>query len=198
MARPSNKEERRTQIVEGFQVALAAYGYEKATIALIAKSAGLTAGLIHYHFRSKLEILLELVDRLGARLHDRYLVLSEGRRTPEGKLAAFIDSRLATGEGADPAAVACWVAIGTEALRQPEVRQVYSALMTAQHAELLSILQEIRGTSVTPLEAAAAILASIEGCYQLAATVPSLVPPGSAAGAVRQMAEGLLSCKLPS
>lgn len=198
MARPTNTEERRTQIVGGFQAALAAHGYEKATIAQIAKSAGLTSGLIHYHFRSKLEILLELVERLGARLHERYQALSAGLRSPEGRLAAFIDSRLATGEGADPEAVACWVAIGTEALRLPEVREVYSELMTAQHAELISILNELGSSSIPPAEAAAAILASIEGCYQLAATVPKLVPPGSAAGAVRQMAEGLLHCKLPS
>lgn len=198
MARPSNTEERRTQIVEGLQEALASHGYEKATIALIARSAGLTSGLIHYHFRSKLEILLELVERLGLRLQARYESMSEGRSTPEGRLAAFIDSRLATGDGADPQAVACWVAIGTEALRQPEVREVYAGLMAGQHSQLMAILEELSPGSVSPAEAASALLAAVEGCYQLAATVPALAPPGFAAKTVRQMAEGLLSCRLPS
>ena len=195
MPRPSNREERRAQIVDGFQKALAISGYERATIAQIAREAGLTSGLIHYHFGSKLEILMALVERLGERLEQRYQSLADGAEEPAVRLAAFLDSRLALGPGANPDAVACWVAIGTEALRQPEVREVYAELVKAHHRELESIVEPL---SSRPKEAATALLSAIEGCYQLAATVPELVPPGFAAETVRSMAEGLLNCKLPS
>lgn len=195
MARPSNREERRSQIVSGFQKAMASSGYERATISQIAKQAGLTSGLIHYHFSSKLEILLELVNRLGQRLEQRFNDLVGESETPEQRLAAFIDSRLALGEGADAEAVPCWVAIGTEALRQPEVREVYRDLMLRQHRGLTEILTQLTDE---PKPVATALLSAIEGCYQLATTVPSIAPPGFAAGAVRRMAEGLLNCKLPS
>ena len=36
-------------------------GYERASVTAIAKAAGLTPGLVHYHFHNKKEILLALV-----------------------------------------------------------------------------------------------------------------------------------------
>ncbi len=197
MARPSNREARRKQIVDGFQKVLAANGYERATTASIAESAGLTTGLIHYHFGSKLEILLELVATIGAELEARFQRMSEGEDLALAQLAAFIDSRLARGHDAKPDLVACWVAIGTEAVRIPEVGQVYGDLMLAQHRQLQDIVSRIPLSDVEPAEVATAILAAIEGCYQLALTVPEIAPTGFASRSVRRMTEGLLHCKLP-
>ena len=56
MARPSNTEERRQQIVEGLLRVMAERGYERASIAEIAKAAGLSPGLVHYHFTEKQEL----------------------------------------------------------------------------------------------------------------------------------------------
>ncbi len=39
MGRPSNTKERRAQIIEGLQIAMAEKGYEKASIQSIAKAA---------------------------------------------------------------------------------------------------------------------------------------------------------------
>ena len=47
MARPSNTEERRQQIVQGLLRVMAERGYERASIAEIARAAGLTPGLVH-------------------------------------------------------------------------------------------------------------------------------------------------------
>lgn len=189
MSRPSNTEERRQQIVEGLLQVMAERGYERATIAAIARAAGLTSGLVHYHFRSKQTILLVLVDQLAARLTARYEALLEDH----SPLDAFIDAHLATGDGSDAKAVACWVAIGTEALRQPEVGEVYRKLMHARRDHLVSLLTHLPQSPSHPEEAAAAILATIEGCYQLAAAAPDLAPPGFAARSVRAMAHGLLT-----
>ncbi len=198
MARPSNRSQRRQEILQGFQETLASQGYERSTISSIAKASGLTSGLIHHHFSSKLEILIELVHLLQARLDERFERLLEGRTEPAGRLSAFIDSRLATGPGADPRAVACWVAIGAEALRQREVRDVYRALMLKQSQQLSAILAEFPKPPDRVEETSAALLAAVEGCYQLAAAVPEIAPPGFAARSLRRMAEGLLDCKLPS
>lgn len=191
MPRPSNTYERRQQIVDGLGRVMASRGYERATISAIAEAAGLTSGLVHYHFRSKQEVLLELAQRLAEKLTLRYQTMLRDD-SPESMLEAFIDSRLATGEGSDAEAVACWVTIGTEALRQPEVGEVYRRLMRAQQAQLQEILARMPGSAASTWEAAAAILAAIEGCYQLAAAAPELCPPGFAARSVRSMARGLL------
>ncbi|HEY4122015.1 MAG TPA: TetR family transcriptional regulator, partial [Byssovorax sp.] len=52
--------ERRAQIVAALARVMAARGYERATVAQIAAEAGLAAGLVHYHFASKRDVLLTL------------------------------------------------------------------------------------------------------------------------------------------
>jgi len=64
MARPSNTDQRREQITRALQAVMAKKGYDRASISEIAAAAGLAAGLVHYHFDSKLEILLAVLDRL--------------------------------------------------------------------------------------------------------------------------------------
>src|SRR4051812_36798805 len=119
MPRPSNTEERRRQIALGLRRTMASKGYEGATVAEIARAARLTSGLVHYHFKDKLEILLAvlegLVEEHGGRV-DRAVAAGGD---PVAALAAFIDVHLAVGPHADPEALACWVILGTEALRQP-------------------------------------------------------------------------------
>lgn len=177
--------------MEGLLQAMAEKGYEKATISAIAKAAGLTSGLVHYHFSSKQAILLELVELLATRLETRFQELAQGS-SPAAELEAFIDSRLATGATADPEAVACWVAIGTEALRQPEVGEVYRRFMARQQQQLAQLVSQLCRPEQDAASIASAILAAIEGCYQLAAAAPELTPEGFAARSVRAMTVGLL------
>ena len=72
MAARTNTDERRAQIVEGLLTVMAASGYEGATIVAIGKAAGLSSGLVHYHFATKDEVLLALVDRLVVGVRVRY------------------------------------------------------------------------------------------------------------------------------
>ena len=61
MGRPSNSAERRAQIVAAMVQVVAAMGYERATVQEVARVAGLAPGLLHYHFKSKREALIVLV-----------------------------------------------------------------------------------------------------------------------------------------
>lgn len=193
MSRRPNTEQRRAEIVQAFLSAIAEQGYEKATIQLIAQKADLTPGLLHYHFKTKAEILLELVKTLAARSAERYAALSEGAATPQAKLLAYINARLAKGEGADPEAVAAWVMIGAEAVRQPEVRAVYQEAIASE----LALLQELltaylkscgkRARNVKQL--AAGLMAYMEGAFQLASAAPDAMPTGYAAAMAIQLVQ---------
>ena len=100
-------------------------GYERASVAEIARAAGLTTGLIHYHFASKQNVLLALVERLAAGFEARFNErLDRAGDDPIKRLHAFVDAHLALDTAADPQAVAAWVTIGAEAIRQPEVRAI--------------------------------------------------------------------------
>src|SRR3954469_22131911 len=110
MPRPSNTELRQEQITQALVKVMARRGYDGASIGDIAKAARLTPGLVHYHFKSKQEILLEALGGLGtrhlARLDDRLVAVGGD---PAAEVEAFIDLHLGLGADADPEALACWV-----------------------------------------------------------------------------------------
>jgi TetR/AcrR family transcriptional repressor of bet genes len=192
MARPSNTEERRQQIVEGLLRVMAERGYERASIAEISKAAGLSAGLVHYHFTEKQEILLTLVEQLAGRVRERVKTrLERVKGGARAQVDAFLDAYLATGEDADPSSVAAWVTISAEAVRQPEVRAAYEKVVRAD----LEHLEELVGAVIGRRRAravAAGLFAAVQGYFVLSAAAPGLTPPGSAAGTVKRMAAGLL------
>jgi TetR/AcrR family transcriptional repressor of bet genes len=197
MARPSNTAERRVQIARALLQVMAKTGYAGASVADVAKVAKIAPGLVHYHFKNKLEILLVAIDELAqdydARL-DRRLAEASGR--PEDELRAFIDAHLRLGSDADPEALACWIDVSGEALREPRVKKAFAKVMAGAATRLSEILK--RGTEARvftcddPDAAAAAIVATIQGYYVIGATAREVIPRGSAAGALDSMCEGLV------
>jgi TetR/AcrR family transcriptional repressor of bet genes len=171
---------------------MAERGYAKATIKEIARAAGLTPGLVHYHFRDKQQILLSLIEGLAALVRGR--IDPAALETPDP--FAAIDALLGTEGGIEAEAVACWVVIGAEAVRQPEVRALYEALMQEVLEEFTKAFRAaMHGagrTDITAAVAAVSVVAAIEGFFRLSSGAPACVRPGSAAGAVRQIAKGFL------
>lgn len=198
MARPTNTEARRAQIIDGLARVMAHKTYEQASIAAIAREAGLGAGLVHYHFDSKQAILVALVERLVAGLEARHTRrLDAAPDDPWARLDAFIDAFAALDADADPAAVACWTRIGDEAARRPEVAAPYRAAIDRWHgaltADIAAVLAAEGRETDRAAEAAAGLLAAIEGAFHLGQAAPGVIPPGLAAGMLKRMARGLLS-----
>ena len=197
MARPSNTNERRAQIATGLMKVMAKRGYAGASIADVASAARLTSGLVHYHFKDKREILLAALAALVAR-HDARLEQALGRAEngPAGEVNAFIEFHLGLGADADPQALACWILFSAEALRDGKVRSEYEKAIASTVARLEEAIERGVERAVFRCEdvpaAASALVATIHGYFVLAATSPSLVPRGSAAGSAKRMAAGLL------
>jgi TetR/AcrR family transcriptional repressor of bet genes len=196
LARPSNTEERRAQIVRGLMSVMAERGDDGASIPAIAEAAGLTPGLVHYHFHSKQEILLSLLDELAALVEGRFERRARSASSPRARLYAFLDAHVALGEGASPAAVACWVALGSEALRDRDVQLAYRRVLRRQLEALGGLLEAVlsdeRRQSEAAPELAGGLMAAMHGFYQLA-TAAQAVARGSAAPALRRMADGLIA-----
>tara|TARA_B100000609_G_scaffold199279_1_gene201721 strand:- start:9672 stop:10304 length:633 start_codon:yes stop_codon:yes gene_type:complete len=197
MGRASKGEERRAQIILALQDVMAEKGYERASIKSIAQAASINPGLVHHYFGNKQEILVSLVEDLGQRLHTRYIQqIEESEDAPRARLFAFIDAYVGLGPGADPKAVACWVSIGAEAIRQPEVRETFMRFMRDTLEQIKLRLTEVladEGRQITNIEALASVLlASIEGSYTLAMAVPGLTPQGYASPTLKQMIVGLI------
>lgn len=196
MARPSNTAERRRQIVDALIRVMPKSGYDGASVAQVAEAAGLAPGLVHYHFASKREILLAAVDELERRAGERWQPRRAKAKGAWGSLSSFLDSRVALGRDADPDAVACWVVIGAEAVRDAEVRAAYARVIQRERATLEALVrgalaEEGRELGAAPT-IAAALLSAIEGAYRLS-SVAQATPSGFAAPMLRQIAESLVA-----
>ncbi|MCC6806276.1 MAG: TetR family transcriptional regulator C-terminal domain-containing protein [Deltaproteobacteria bacterium] len=196
MPRPSNTDERRAQIVAGMRHVIAKVGYERASVADIAKAARLTPGLVHYHFKSKLEILevltSELVRERAAQLRDKLASAGAADRA----LDVFIDHYLRPGKDADPEALACWIVLSAEALREPKIKRAVALSVHETVAQVEDILRAGIAAKVFKKSdtgaAAAALVALIQGYYIVAATAEGATPRGTAAETAKKMMRGLL------
>ena len=196
MPRPSNKEQRRKEIVQGLLDVMSEKGYENASIQAIGKACELTPGLIHYHFKSKQEILVALIKSLSLIAQQRYEGLLENAKSPREKLEAFIDAALSLGEGADEKAVSAWVVIGAEAIRQPEVQILYQEIIKRNKLELMELLSSLNSETNAELtnkkieNIAMMSLSSIVGSYQLATTAKEISPKNYASDTLKQFIFG--------
>ena len=187
MPRLPNTESRRAQIVQAFMPVLARSGYGKATVIEIARQAGLAPGLIHYHFANKREILVSLVNAMVEHAQARFEQLLAQGQGPEARLRAYLDARLALGDGADADLAAAWVMVGAEAVREPEVREVYQRAVSADLDQLTGLVKDCMVHRQRDASGAAslacALLAMMEGAFQLSCATRELMPRGYAAQA---------------
>jgi len=196
MGRKSNREERRAQIASAMITVMARDGFEKASTASVAREAGLTTGLLHYHFNTKQEMLLAAVDALAHRFAQRRAATSPSSATQA--LQVFVDALLKPGRQASAEEVAAWVVVGAEALRQPEVRQAYAAVMQGLSDDIVELLQAAvvdNGGKRPPKSkckaAAAEVLSMATGAFQLSLTTTAL-PKAWAAKATHQRLQAFI------
>src|SRR5262249_50802059 len=112
-------------------------------------------------------------------------------------LHAFVDAHVELGADADPRAVAAWVVVGAEAMRQPEVQALYAAAVAASidrlRAPVAASLREAGGKARDATAVPAGVPArGVEGAYRLSAGAPSALPKGFAAPTMRRMIDALV------
>lgn len=192
MPRPSQTEARQAQIAEALARLLPQHGFAGASVKRIAEEAGLATGLVHHNFPNKAAILVRVVEDLTAKLEAR---LPRGQpESPRARVRALVDAWLDPGPGADAHAVLVWAAIGAEAARRDDVAAVYQPAVGGWVDRLEEALQDSvqQGASEDCRAIAAMIMATIEGSFRLHASVPGLIPPGSAAPAVHALLDAWL------
>ena len=201
MARPSQARERRAQLIAALMRTLALRGYAGASVANIAREAGLAPGLVHYYFGSKQEMLLELLESIRAAIRARRdQRLARAGDDPRSKLFALTDALLEHDpSGGTSPLEATWIAIAAEAVHESAVREAYGAMLLELVDRLESGLREVlraeQRLARDVRSLAAAITAAIQGVYQMDAVVPAAAKRGSSAPALRQMVAGLLDAQ---
>lgn len=197
MAARANTDQRRAQIVDGLLTVMAASGYEGATIVAIGKAAGLSSGLVHYHFATKEEVLLALVERLVRGVGARYQARVAGQTGAAARLHAWIDAHVARGNDGDPRAVVAWSLVGAEAVRNQAVRAAYQRAIeeqiTVTRALVRANLEEQARATAGARRIAATVVSAMEGALRIGAVTDKVLPGGFAATMIKRLADGLVA-----
>lgn len=85
---------RREQIIEAAIKTLDEIGYVNASLSQIAKRAGISTGLISYHFSDKQDLMNHLLMNLIEKSTASILKMVQGEYEPKEKLEAFITASL--------------------------------------------------------------------------------------------------------
>ncbi|MER8440771.1 transcriptional regulator BetI [Mesorhizobium sp. M1312] len=166
--RKASKEVRQLQLIEATIDSLAKRGYSETTMADVADGAGLSRGIVNFHFESKEKLLVAtlqyMADEYAA--HWRAALTKAGddpARQLRGLVAADFDRSIC-----NKRKLAAWCAFWGEAKSRP----TYQALCGARDAayqkifiDLCATLKESGGYAFEPQVMALALSAMLEGLW---------------------------------
>lgn len=113
------REARREQLIEATILVLAERGYARATLSDVAKTAGLSHGLVNFHFKSKELLLSETLSYLSDEYRENWArALMSAAPNPASQLAALLRADFSP-QLFTPERLAAWVAFWGEAQSRP-------------------------------------------------------------------------------
>jgi AcrR family transcriptional regulator len=152
------------RIVDAMRQSVAERGTAGSTFDQVAREAGVSRGLLHYHFGTKERLIAEVVRR-DAEIRLEHLGSElAGARTVDDVIAVLLHS-LEDLVGRDPGFVALRFELFTSGRRNPEIAAEFSALQRATRARVAELLAAKEREGVLRLaddaEAVAAVLLSL-------------------------------------
>ena len=91
--RTLSRDERRTQLIEATLSTIAERGFSRTTLTEVARRAGLSHGLVLFHFETKEKLFADTLDYLSEEYHRNWQAALDGAGPkPEERLAALVES----------------------------------------------------------------------------------------------------------
>jgi transcriptional repressor BetI len=166
--RKASKEARRQQLIEATIDSLSKRGYSETTLADIADGAGLSRGIVNFHFESKEKLLIATLQYMA----DEYAAhwrnaLAKAGDDPAERLAALVAADFDRSV-ASRRKIAAWCAFWGEAKSRPTYQalcgardEVYQQTLTDLCAELI----KVGGYRLDASHTALALDAMLEGLW---------------------------------
>lgn len=163
-----SREARRSQLIESTIETLAARGYSRTTLTEVASAAGLSHGLVLFHFETKEKLLAETLGFLAEEYRQNWQAALDGAGSdPADQLNALIEADFHPGI-CTPARLAAWCAFWGEAQSRPLYQEACSAKDDAYNATLETIcarLSDLGGYGRDPVRVARILRVTIEGVW---------------------------------
>lgn len=163
-----SREARRIQLIDSTIETLAARGYSRTTLTEVARAAGLSHGLVLFHFETKEKLLAETLMYLAKEYRQNWeAALAKVGDDPAEKLNALIEADFNPAI-CTPARLAAWCAFWGEAQSRPLYQEAAAAWDDAYNRQLEGIcarLSDLGGYGRNPVQVARIIRLTIEGVW---------------------------------
>ena len=166
--RTQSRDTRRTQLLEATLATIAERGYSRTTLTEVARRAGLSHGLVLFHFETKEKLFAEALDYLSDEYANNWQsALADAGPAPEEKLAALIRADFDP-QVCRPDRLFSWCAFWAESQSRPLCQSRCGANDERYNAVLEDICAQINSAhdySTDPVRAARLIRITIEGTW---------------------------------
>lgn len=166
--RTLSRDARRTQLIEATISTIAERGYSRTTLTDVARRAGLSHGLVLYHFETKEQLLSATLDFLSEEYRSNWQSeLASAGPAPEEQLAALIRADFKP-EVCGPGRLAAWCAFWGESQGRPLYQERCGANDERYNRTLEAIctrMNEAHGYTCDAVRAARLIRIAIDGTW---------------------------------
>jgi TetR/AcrR family transcriptional repressor of bet genes len=166
--RTLSREARRAQLIEATIETLAQRGFSRTTLTEVARMAGLSHGLVLFHFETKEKLLAETLAFLAEEYRANWLAaLDAAGPLPAAQLNALIEADFNL-TVFTPARLSAWCAFWGEAQSRPSYQRICGerdAAYIRQMEETCAALAEEGGYALNPAHAARILRLVIEGIW---------------------------------
>jgi AcrR family transcriptional regulator len=163
-----SREARRAQLIESTIETLAARGYSRTTLTEVARAAGLSHGLVLFHFETKEKLLSETLNHLADEYRQNWQeALSRVGDDPAEQLNALIEADFNPAI-CTPSRLAAWCSFWGEAQSRPLYQQACGEKDDAYNLRLEEICQrlsDLGGYGRNAQRMARVIRVTIEGTW---------------------------------
>lgn len=168
LPRTQSREVRRQQLIEATISTLATRGFARTTLTEVAKTAGISHGLVLFHFETKEKLLTETLAFMTEEYHQNWqAALAAAPADPAAQLLTLIEADFASAI-TTPARLGAWCAFWGEAQSRPIYQEACGEKDAAYVHQLEAICAELArlgGYAVDPVIAARILRVVIEGTW---------------------------------
>lgn len=166
--RTQSRDARRAQVIEATINSLSEQGYSRTTLTGVARRAGISHGLVLFHFQSKENLLAETLDFLAQEYQSNWqMALDAADKAPPAQISALVRADFAPAI-CTPARLSAWCAYWGESQSRPIYQSRCGANDDLYNATLVALcaqMNERYGYTVSPQRAARLIRIMTEGVW---------------------------------